>query len=151
MRTGFHLRFLGNDADRGKLEASASNGRFAAFARPSVGVNTLAEAALALDGFPCDSSDVRELQFGSFGHETPGGAVLMRFFSNGAFGHTVLELRFEDECERNSGSRWKRPDQTAHFFGWTEPFAVTEFMAELRQMDESRSGEAWLRFHERGL
>jgi hypothetical protein len=157
MRTGFRLRYLRNDADLLKLEAFASNGRFSAFARAYAGVNSLAEAAEALEGFPRDSADVRELQFGTFGNgaeggsETEGGAVHMRFFSTGAFGHTVLEIRFEDECERNSGSRWKRPDQTAHFFGWTEPFAVAEFVAEIRQMDESKSGEACLRFHERGL
>jgi len=148
---GLHLRYLGFDVDRLKLEASASNGRFSAFARAYAGIDSLAEAIQALDGFPRDSSDVRDLQFGEFGHDTPGGAVHMRFFSTGVFGHTVLEIRFEDECERNSGSRWKRPDQTAHFFGWTEPFAVAEFLTELRLMDESRSGEACLRFHERGL
>lgn len=151
MRHGFQLRYLDVDVARCKLEAFASNGRFSAFARAYAGVHTLAEAIQALEGFPRDPADVRELSFGSFGHHTLGGAVHMKFFSNGSFGHTVLELRFEDECERHSGSRWKRPDQTAHFFGWTEPFAVAEFVAELRQMDETKSGEAWLRFHERGL
>jgi hypothetical protein len=157
MKAGFQLRWVGSDADRFRLEACASNGRFSAFARAYAGINALAEAVSALEGFPRDPADVRELQFGAFrpdtagGQDTAGGAVHMRFFSNGAFGHTVLELRFEDECERNSGSRWKRPDQTAHFFGWTEPFAVAEFVAQLKQMDESGSGEAWLRFHERGL
>ena len=151
MNAGFQLKYLWHDEDVFRLAASASNGRFMAAARPYAAIYSLAGAAEAVEGFPRDSSDVRELHFGSSGDGTAGGAVHLRFFCAGLSAQAVVELRFEDECERNSGSRWNRPDQSALFFGWTEAFAVDEFVAQLRRMERNKSGEACLRFHERGL
>lgn len=151
MSAGFTLKILWRDADVFRLATSASNGRFSAFARPYAAVGALAGAAQLLEGFPGGPSDSRELQFGSFGDGVAGGAVYLRFFCTGSSGQAVVELRFEDEGERNTGVQWNRPDQTAHFFASTEAFAVDEFVAQLLRLDRSKSGEAFLRFHERGL
>jgi hypothetical protein len=151
MSSGLTLKVLWHDTDAIELATSASNGRFSGFAKPYVGIDSLGELADKLQGFPLDPGDERELRFGAFGKEFAGGSVLLRFFCAGLAGHAVVELRFEDEAGKNSGAEWNRPEQTATFFGWTEAFAIDEFVTELRRVGTNLSGEARLRFHERGF
>ena len=140
------MKYLWHDIDVFEVEVSASNGNFSGAAKTYVGINYLAEAAEMLEGFPNNVSDIRELQFGASGREFAGGSAHLRFFCKNPAGHAVVELRIESEDESNSGSDWNLPEQTALFYGEIEASAVDEFVAELRQLEKSKSGIASLRF-----
>lgn len=146
MSLGLQLKYLWHDADVFEIEVSASNGDFSGAVRTYVGIDKLAEAAETLGGFPQDISDVRELKFGEFGRESAGGCAHIRFFCKNSAGHAVAELQIETEDESNTGSRWNLPEQIAHFFGGVEASAIDDFVAELRLLEENKSGVASLRF-----
>lgn len=145
MNLGLQMKYLWHDLDMYEFDVSASNGKFSAAARPYVGIGCLVEAADKIEGFPRDISDVRELQFGAFGRGFAGGAVHLRFSCMDGAGHAVVELQIESEHLRNMGSRWNRPEEIAHFFVEIEATAVDDFVAELRQLEENKSGAALLR------
>ena len=146
MNLGLQLKYLWHDVDVFEIEAVASNGKFSGASDAYVSIGGLAEAAETVKGFPRDLSDVREFEFGAFGRESAGGAVHVRFSCMDGAGHAVVELRFESEYERNAGSDWNRPAETANFFGKVEASAVDDFVAELRLLEENKSGVASLRF-----
>jgi hypothetical protein len=146
MTVGLQLKYLWHDLDVLELKVSASSGKFSGTAETYVSIGGLAEAADALNGFPRDLSDVRELKFGEFGRGFAGGAALLRFFCKDSAGHAVIELRIESEHERNTGSRWNLQEQNAHFLSEIEASAVDDFVAELRLLEVNKSGMASLRF-----
>lgn len=146
MRLGLQLKYLWHDVDVLELEVVASNGKFSGASNAYVSIGGLGEAAIALKGFPRDLSDIRELKFGEFGRESAGGCAQIRFFCKNSAGHAVAEIQIETEDESNTGSRWNLPEQTAHFFGEIEASAVDDFVAELRLLEETKSGAASLRF-----
>jgi hypothetical protein len=146
MSIGLQLKYLWHDVDVFELEVAASNGEFSGAAKTYISIGGLDEAAEDLKGFPRDLSDIRELKFGEFGRKSAGGGAHVRFFCKDSAGHAVAEIRIESEDESNTGSRWNLPEQTAHFFGEIEASAVDDFVAELRLLEETKSGAASLRF-----
>jgi hypothetical protein len=146
MSLGLQLKCLWHDVDVFEIEAVASNGKFSGASDAYVAIGGLAEAAETVKGFPRDLSDVREFEFGAFGRGSAGGAVHLRFSCMDGAGHAVVELRFESEYERDTGSGWNRPAQTANFFGKVEASAVDDFVAELRLLEDNKTGVASLRF-----
>jgi hypothetical protein len=151
MSAGLEFKYLWHDVDVFEVAILASNGEFAGAAKTYIQVGGLSGAAQTLDGFPRNLSDARELSFGSFGREFAGGGVHLRFFCGDGAGHAVAEIRIESEDARATGSRWRRPEQTAHLFAEFEAHAMDEFVAELRQMEETMSGCAALRLRAPGL
>jgi hypothetical protein len=146
MNVGLQLKYLWHDLDVLELEVSASTGKFSGTAETYISIGGLAEAADALNGFPRDLSDVRELKFGEFGRVSAGGCASLHFFCKNSAGHAVVEVRIESEDESNTGSQWNLPEQNAHSFGEIEASAVDDFVAELRLLDVNKSGIASLRF-----
>ena len=73
---GFRFEFLWNDNDVFQLRIRAWNGNFGGTADVYVPIGAIAEAAEKLEGFPRHTSDKRDLQFGEFGPEWAGGAVV---------------------------------------------------------------------------
>lgn len=146
MSLGLQLKYLWHDIDVYEFDVSASNGRFSGAAKTYVSIGGLAEAAGALKGFPRELSDVRELQFGAFGRESAGGAVHLRFFCIDGAGHAAVELRFESTSECYSNSSGDGPTQSAQYTAEIEATAVDDFVSELRQLEETKSGVASLRF-----
>jgi hypothetical protein len=146
MNVGLQLNYLWHDVDVYELEVIASNSQFSGAARTYLSIGGLVEAAEALEGFPRDLSDARDLEFGAFGRDFAGGGAHFRFFCKDSAGHAVVEIRIESEHERNSGSRWNLPAQTVQFFGEIEASAVDDFVSELRQLEENKNGFALLRF-----
>src|ERR1700677_4932691 len=114
MIVGLQLKYLWSDVDVIELRVIASNGIFSGGADLYAATGGLAEAASTLQGFPANTSDVRELQFGAFGSESAGGGANLRFSCKGGAGRAVLELRVESEDENDTHSRWNRSEQSAH-------------------------------------
>jgi hypothetical protein len=148
MKNGLELKHLWHDGDVFELRASASNGRFSGESKPYVGIGDLAAKAAILEGFPSDVEDVRELEFGAFGQEFAGGGLHLRFFCADGAGHAAVEVRIEDKFQRDGQHL---PAQKVNFLGFIEASAVDEFVMELRQLEEKKSGSALLRFHEPNL
>jgi len=146
MTIGLKMCYLWHDIDVYKVRISGSNGVFSGGTDVYRGIGGIAEAASTLDGFPVNTSDHRELQFGAFGRDFAGGGVNLRFFCKDGAGHAVLEFRIESEDGCYTNSRWNQPEQSARFFAEVEPSAIDDFVAELRKLEEEKSGIASLRF-----
>jgi hypothetical protein len=125
---------------------SASNRTFTGGASPYVGIGDFAELTTILNGFPKDSTDVRELEFGASGAEFAGGYVRLRFLCRDMAAHAIIEIQMESKNEAKPGAPWNDACETASFFAAVEPSATDDFVKELRQLNEEDKGSAWLRF-----
>jgi hypothetical protein len=129
-----------------ELSISASNNTFTGGAFPYLAIGQLAELAATLDGFPTNSSDIRELEFGANGEGSAGGYVHLRFSCRDHAAHAIIETQIESKNEHRPETPWSRASQSAHFFAAIEPSAVDGFVKELRQLNEQKTGTAWLPF-----
>lgn len=148
MKIALQLDYLWHDNDVLEIGVSASNGNFAGKTSTYISIDGLGIITEKIKGFPHDRSDVREVQFGSPGKESAGGFVSIRLACMDGPGHSVAEILFED---KNSGSRWHGPTQTAHFFAQFEAAALDEFVVQLQQLEECKHGAAVLKFQEQNL
>jgi hypothetical protein len=146
MIAGLNIEPLWSDVDVIKASISAFNGEFGGVAEVYIGIGGLAEAASLLEGFPRASSDVRELEFGTFSSGFAGGGVYLHFSCADGAGHAIVEVRIASESTREMGGRLNRPAQSAHFLALLEANAVDEFVADLRRSETTLTGAAFLRF-----
>jgi hypothetical protein len=110
-----------------ELQVRAGNGRFGGDIRAYAAPDAVHALADALDGFPRDSTDVREFSLGTFGPDTAGGAASFRFACTDRAGHAAVNLRLE------SGESPNQPE-TACFSFEFEPAALDRFVRELREL-----------------
>jgi hypothetical protein len=122
-----------------KLRISAWNGYFGGAADVYAGIGQLGEAAVRLEGFPQNTSDVRELEFGTFKPEYAGGGVNLRFFCTDSSGHSVVRVRIASEPNAHQES------QAVLLFAPVEAAAVDVFVHEMRQLETAQQGVAHLR------
>ena len=144
---GLEIVYEWHDQDVMKISIGASSGAFAGSALPYLPTSGLAEFATNLNGFPANSSDVREMEFGGIGKESAGGYVRLRFSCRDRAAHSIVEIQVDSKNEFRPESPWNRSSQTAHFFAAIEPSAVDDFVKELRRLNEEKTGKAWLRFN----
>jgi hypothetical protein len=145
-RTGLEIKCRWRDSDVIQLFVSASNRTFTGGASPYVGIGDIAGRATILNGFPKNSTDVRELEFGASGAEFAGGYVRLRFSCRDKAAHAIVEIQIESKNEARPDAQWNDACQTATFFAAIEPSAIDDFVKELRQLEEEDNGSAWLRF-----
>jgi hypothetical protein len=143
---GLELKCRWYDVDVLEISVSASNTAFSGSAFPYVSLDHLAEAAVILDGFPRDTSDTRELRFGTPGEGFAGGFVRLIFSCRDLSGHGVVEVEIESKNESQPENSWIQASQTSHFFAGVEANAVDDFVKELRLLSETKNGAAWLTF-----
>jgi hypothetical protein len=99
----------------------------------------LIEAAAALEGFPKNASDSREVEFGAFGPKFTGGAVRLRFKCKDLAGHTEICAEIEDDYLSPGAV-----ESTTLFLDF-EPAALDDFVVVLRRLEADREGCADLR------
>ena len=145
-KAGLELKCCWYDQDALELGVTASNAKFSGLAHPYVSLDYLAEAAEILDRFPKDTSDTRELSFGTPGEKFAGGFVHLKFSCRDLSGHAVIEVEIESKNESRRESLWNQFPQASHFFAEIEANAVDEFVKELRQLNQNKNGTAWLPF-----
>jgi hypothetical protein len=138
MKREVRFSSLWSDNDVFKIRISVWNGEFGGSADTYVPLGGLKTAAAQLAGFPINSSDTRELQFGSFGPEFAGGAVRMRFRCEDLAAHAIVEL--EIESERDGKGRV----QSALLIARVEASAVDDFVASLQSLETESGGTAVL-------
>jgi hypothetical protein len=143
---GLEVKCRWYDQDVLEISLSASNTAFSGIAFPYVSLDHLVESALNLDGFPKNTTDARELRFGTPGEDFAGGFVRLKFSCRDLSGHGVVEVEIESKNESQPGSSWTQASQTVHFFAAVESNAIDDFVKELRRLGENRSGAAWLAF-----
>jgi hypothetical protein len=110
-----------------RLEVSASNGVFAGRIEAYGARDIAAQWAAALEGFPRDRDDCREVSTGTFSDEYAGGGAGLRFVVRAASGHSAVLVRLR-------ASDMVRPIASAEFTIGVEAAAVDRFVAELRAM-----------------
>ena len=134
------IKYLYHDQDILELEASVWNGRFGGTTQLYVGRGELAEVARSLERFPKARSDEREVTLGSFGAESAGGALQLRFACTDWALHAQLTVLIE-----SAGSAFGF-DESARVVSGIEPAAIDEFIPKLRQIETDLTGEACLGF-----
>lgn len=138
MNEGLQLTFLWNDNDLMEVRISAWNGRFGGTTDMYLPIDGLADVAGAIDGFPNNPQDKREIQLGP-----SKGLVTMRFFCEGNAGKSFIELGMESlhnayECATNVSP------ETVRFHAPIEASAVDAFVTGLRRVQTNLSGVAHL-------
>jgi hypothetical protein len=139
LEAGVKFDVLYRDHDLVKVCVSAWNGTFGGTADVYLGANQLGEVARQLRGFPKNVSDNREVMLGTFGPESAGGGVSMRFFCIDRSGHAYVETKIESD--RDAAGRV----QSALLFVPIEAGALDAFVDELHTLDTEKTATAYLR------
>jgi hypothetical protein len=145
-RAGLEIKRRWHDSDAIQLFVSTSNKTFTGGASPYVGIGDLADRATILEGFPKNSADVRELEFGASGAGFAGGYVRLRFSCRDIAAHAIIEIHVESKNEAKPDAPWNDGCETANFFAAVDPSAIDDFVKELRQINDDENGSAWLSF-----
>src|ERR1700722_4810161 len=97
MDIGFQVSVVYRDDDLVKVRVTAWNGLFGGTAEVYLGIGQLAEVAAQVQGFPRNLSDNREVILGSFGPDSAGGCIWMRFSCIDRSGHAYVETKIESD------------------------------------------------------
>lgn len=143
MINGLQFCYLYHDYDIIEVRIAVGNGRFCGTTNVYVATGGLVEAARVLEGFPKDVRDSREVEFGSFGPKSAGGAVRLRFQCKDLAGHTEIRAELEDDYLSLGNV------ESATIFLDFEPAALDEFVVTLRRLEADRESRAELRAIER--
>ena len=138
MNVGLKVTYLYHDVDIIEVRFTAENGRFRGSADVYVGTDGLLEAAAALQGFPKDRRDKREIVFGSAGPKFAGGSVRLEFYCKDLAGHTAFRAVIEDDYGQQELT------QRATVFVDFDPAALDQFLVELQQVEREHRGSASL-------
>jgi hypothetical protein len=124
---GVEIEVTWGDDDVLLLEVSASNGVFAGRVDAYGGLDMAAEWAAALEGFPRNRDDSREVSTGTFSDEYAGGGATLRFVVRDAAGRCAVRVRLR-------AADMIRSIASAEFTIGVEAAAVDRFVAALRAM-----------------
>ena len=124
---GIEIEVTWGDEHVLQLEVSASNGVFAGRVEAYGALDIAAQWAAALEGFPRDRDDCREVSTGASSDEYAGGGASLRFVVRDASGSSAVLVRLR-------ASDMVRPVASAEFTIAVEAAAVDRFVAELRAM-----------------
>jgi hypothetical protein len=94
MTSSVQISYLWNDTDLLEVRILAGNGVFGGTVDVYLSLDALAKAAEAIDGFPSNTHDMREIDFGP-----AKGLVSLRFFCEGEAGKSFVELSMESQHE----------------------------------------------------
>ena len=134
MSVGLKVTYLYHDIDLIEVRIKAENAAFRGSANVYVGTDGLVEAAAALEGFPKDRRDTREVVFGASGPKFAGGSARFNFYCKDGAGHTAFRAEIEEDY------RGRERAQCATVFVDFEPASLDRFLIELRQLEEKHLG-----------
>lgn len=124
---GIEIEVTWADEHMLQLEVSASNGVFAGRVEAYAALDVTAQWAAALEGFPRERDDCREVSTGALSDEYAGGGVALRFVVRDAGGRSAVLVRLRE-------SDMVRPIASAEFTIAVEAAAIDRFVAALRAM-----------------
>ena len=137
MEIGLLFAIIYTDSDLVEVRITAWNGIFGGTADVYLGTNQLGDVATQLQNFPCNCTDVREVTLGSFGQQTAGGGVKLRFFNDKSC-HAHIEARIE------SGQDFAGITQFVAMLLPIEAASLDSFVLQLRAINEGNKSEAKL-------
>ena len=124
---GIEIEVTWGDEHMLQLDVSASNGVFAGRVEAYAARDIAAQWAAALEGFPRDHDDCREMSTGTLSEEYAGGGASLRVVVRDASGRSAVLVRLR-------ASDMVRPIASAEFTIEVEAAAVDRFVAGLRAM-----------------
>jgi hypothetical protein len=137
---GIRIDVIYKDVHLLEVRISASNGAFGGAADVYLELDHLAQTAGRLEGFPRNSSDVREATFGSFGPESlPGRRVNLRFYCADKSGHAYVDSMIESDY--NAVGKIQCVTLSLPI----EAAAVDRFVEDIAQMGAKHAGTAFLK------
>jgi hypothetical protein len=93
LREGLTITAIGSDENWEEYRIEASNGEFSGAVYIYAELGSAPRWAQALDGFPCNATDTRQLSCGWLGAPArAGGLVELRFSCTDPSGHAVLDI-----------------------------------------------------------
>jgi hypothetical protein len=101
MQRGLTITIVDVDPDYLGIDIRASNDRFGGSARIYAGLTELSEFATRIAGFPTNSVDERNYEFGSRDRGFAGGYCRLRFRCVDSVGHARVEVALEDDDQRH--------------------------------------------------
>jgi hypothetical protein len=129
MSVGLEVIYVYHDVDLVEVRISVENAEFRGSTNVYVSKGELLEVAETLKGFPRNSSDTREVVFGSFGPKMAGGAVRIEFCCKGADRPAFRAVIEEDYRQGDQA-------QCATVFANFDPAALDEFLIQLQQVED---------------
>jgi hypothetical protein len=138
MNEGLKVTYLYHDLDLIEVRVTARNERFQGSADVYVGTDGLLEAVSALQGFPKDRSDKREIVFGAAGPKFAGGSVRLEFYCKDLAGHAAFRAVIEDDYAQQELT------QSATVFVDFDPASLDQFLIELQEVEREHRGSASL-------
>jgi hypothetical protein len=140
MEKSLIISYAYHDVDILELRVSAWNGCFGGTTNLYVGRSELDTIVEAIEGFPIDPADEREVTLGGFGTHFAGGATRLRFYCKGGAGHGMVEIQIEGDPAGGTVSEsvtMKAPVEAA---------SIDLFLPEMKLIGSQLSGVAVLRF-----
>ncbi|RZU40800.1 hypothetical protein [Edaphobacter modestus] len=130
------VTYLYHDADVIEVRVAAENAEFRGTADVYVGTDGLLEAAAALEGFPKNGRDRREVTFGAAGKQFAGGSVHLKFYCKDMAGHATFRATIEGDY----GDMDVAESAIVHVD--FDPASLDQFLVELRQVEIDHRGSA---------
>ena len=137
MNAGLTIKVVDRDSDYLGIEIRAANDRFSGTTRIYAGLDELSGFANLIAGFPANTHDEREYEFGRRGQSFAGGFCRLHFRCLDNIGHAAIAVDLEDDFLRC-------PPGSARFSFKIEPAALDSFVIGLREAEHTRFGEAIL-------
>jgi|SRR5689334_5347083 hypothetical protein len=131
------INVLDRDPDYLGIDINARSERFSGSARIYAGLESMAELANVISGFPKTSHDERHYQFGNEEPGFAGGFCSLRFHCIDGVGHTRVEviLNDDDSHHEQASARFTIPVSAA---------GIDRFVAMLWQVDKDLLNQAEL-------
>jgi hypothetical protein len=137
MQAGLKIVVVDPDDDYLGVEIFVASDRFSGATRIYAGLDELSQLADTLTGFPQTPQDERQHDFGTRNPGFAGGFARLRFFCIDSAGHAALEVTIDDDHQLHSKA-------SATFQFAVVAASIDVFVAGLRAVEQSQSGEAFL-------
>ncbi len=132
----FEVMWFDNDAI--EYQVVCSNGSFTGTAKMYLSHDGLQNAANILGGFPSSTTDLREVELGSFESEMAGGGIHMSFYCLDSVGHAVVFVKLRADGCKGFGSE----PQLVSLYVPIEAGAVDSFVKQARSIRETKGAKA---------
>jgi len=137
---GIEFEVVWFDNDAIEYQVVCSNGSFTGTAKMYLSHDGLQNAANILGGFPSSTTDLREVELGTFESEAAGGGIHMSFYCVDSVGHAVVFVKLRADGCKDFGSE----PQLVSLYVPIEAGAVDSFVKQARSIRETKGAKAYL-------
>jgi hypothetical protein len=143
---GIEFEVVWFDHDAIEYRVVCSNGSFTGTAKMYLSHDGLQKAANILSGFPSSTTDLREVELGTFDSEFAGGGIRMSFYCVDSVGHAVAFVKLRaDVCKSSS------EPQLVSLYVPVEAGAIDSFVKQAQSIRDTKGAKAYLQMADHTL